>query len=296
MELPPDFDGDAPQTNKVLEDGTGTWAPAAQNMDFFDTAPDECPRESMYKALEIFLRLGKEERHKRLVDTLNFLQDFTQLSGSELAPHVVLRIAVAAEDKPAEDWYATHFLGEEEREKGFQRLREKVLVEEPMEEDAERENIAHDMSKSARAGEEGGTGFHASELEFTQEEDETLVGADLESRMIYGAEARLGGLRLGETQQLPRRPQTAQTHDEVRSRLSSGRECLEHRGASGKEASLLARVRESSTQEKIGLTSPRPITESIGRKGLKDMLPKLDCPEDGGLWPQPCRNGGRRVT
>jgi hypothetical protein len=111
MELPPDFDGDAPQTNQVLEDGTGTWALAAQDMGFLDTAPDECPRKSMYKALKIFLRLGKEERHKRQVDTLNFLQDFTQLSGSELAPHVVLRIAVAAEDKPAEDWYATHFLG-----------------------------------------------------------------------------------------------------------------------------------------------------------------------------------------
>jgi hypothetical protein len=151
MELPPDFDEDAPQTNQVLEDGTGTWAPATQDMDFLDTAPDECPRESMYKALEIFLRLGKEERHKRQVDTLNFLRDFTQLSGLELAPHVVLRIAVAAEDKPAEDWYATHFLGEEEREKGFPRLREKVLVEEPMEEDAERENTAHDMSESARA-------------------------------------------------------------------------------------------------------------------------------------------------
>jgi hypothetical protein len=58
-------------------------------MDFLDTAPDECPRESIYKALEIFLRLGREERHKRQVDTLNFLQNFTQLLGSELAPHVV---------------------------------------------------------------------------------------------------------------------------------------------------------------------------------------------------------------
>jgi hypothetical protein len=57
MELPPDFDGDAPQTNQILEDGTGTWAPAAQDTDFLDTAPDEYPRESMRKALDIFLAL-----------------------------------------------------------------------------------------------------------------------------------------------------------------------------------------------------------------------------------------------
>jgi hypothetical protein len=222
MELPSDFDGDAPQTNQVLEDGTGTWAPSAQDTDFFDTAPDECPRESMRKALDIFPRLSREERLKRQMDTLNFLQDFTQVAGSDIAPHVALRITVASEDKTAEDWYATHFLGGEKAEKGYPRLCDKVFVEEPMEEDVERESSPRNMSEGARAaGEEGGTGFHAGALEFTSEEDVTLVGADRESRRIHGAEARLGGLRLGETLQLPRRPLTAQTHEEVRSRLSS---------------------------------------------------------------------------
>jgi hypothetical protein len=251
MELPPDFDGDAPQTKQVLEDGMGTWAPSAQDTDFLDIAPDECPRKSMCKALDIFLRLSRGERLKRQMDTLNFLQVFTQIAGLDIAPHVALRITVASEDKTEEDWYATHFLGGEEAEKGYSRLRDKVLVEEPMKEDAERESSPHDMIEGARAAgeEEGGTGFHASALEFTPEEDVTLIGADQELRRIHGAEARLGGLRLGEALQLPRRPLTAQTHEEVRSRLSSGRESLERRGASGKEASLLARVREDSTQE-----------------------------------------------
>jgi hypothetical protein len=266
MELPPDFDGDAPQTNQVLEDGTRTWAPSAQDTDFLDTAPDECPRESMRKGLDIFLRLSRGERLKRQMDTLNFLQDFTQVAGLDIAPHVALRITVASEDKTAEDWYATHFLGREEAEKGYPRLCDKVFVEEPMEEDAERESSPRDMSEGARAaGEEGGTGFHASALEFTPEEDVTLVGADRESHRIHGAEARLGGLRLGETLQLPCRPLSAQTHEEVRSRLSSGRESLERRGASGKEASLLARVRENSTQEE----SDREADDFKTREGLE---------------------------
>jgi hypothetical protein len=269
MELPPDFDGDAPQTNQVLENGTGTWAPSAQDTDFLDTAPDECPRKSMRKALDIFLRLSRGKRLKRQKDTLNFFQDFTQGAGSDIAPHVVLRLTVASEDKTAEDWYATHFLGGEEAEKGYPRLRDKVLVKEPMEEDSERESSPHDMSEGARAAgeEEGGTGFHASALEFTPEEDVTLVGADRESRRIHGAEARLGGLRLGETLQLPRRPQTAQTHEEVRLRLSSGRESLERRGASGKEASLLARVREDNTQEE----SDREADDFETREGLETI-------------------------
>jgi hypothetical protein len=223
----------------------------------------------MRKALDIFLRLGRGERLKRQKDTLNFLQDFTQVAGSDIAPHVALRITVASEDKAAEDWYATHFLGGEEAEKGYPRLRDKVLVEEPMEEDAERESSPHDMSKGARAAgeEEGGTGFHASALEFTPEEDVTLVGADRESRRIHGAEARLGGLHLGETLQLPRRPQTTQTHEEVRSRLSNGRESLERRGPSGKEASLLARVREDSTQEE----SDREANDFETREGLETI-------------------------
>jgi hypothetical protein len=103
MELPPDFEGDAPQTNQVLEDGTVTWAPAAQDTDFLDTALDECPRESMHKALDIFMRLNRGERLKRQVDTLTFLQDFTQVAGSDIAPHVALKIAVASEDKTAVD-------------------------------------------------------------------------------------------------------------------------------------------------------------------------------------------------
>jgi hypothetical protein len=92
----------------------------------------------MRKALDIFLRLSRAERLKRQMDTLNFLQDFTQVAGLDIAPHVALTITVASEDKTAEDWYATHFLGGEEAEKGYPRLRNKVLVEEPMEEDAER--------------------------------------------------------------------------------------------------------------------------------------------------------------
>jgi hypothetical protein len=149
----------------------------------------------MRKALDIFLRLNRGERLKRQMDTLNFLQDFTQFAGSDIALHVALRITVVSEDKTAENWYATHFLGGEEAEKGYPRLRDKVLVEEPMKEDAERESSPHDMSEGARAAgeEEGGTGFHASALEFTPEEDVTLVGADRESRRIHGAEARLGG-------------------------------------------------------------------------------------------------------
>jgi hypothetical protein len=73
--------------------------------------------------------------------------------------------------------------------------------------------------------------------------------ADLGSRELSGAEGGLRGLRLGEGQELPRRPHTAKTHQEVRSRLSAGRESLGRTGASGKEASLLAQVRESSAQE-----------------------------------------------
>jgi hypothetical protein len=78
-------------------------APSAQDTDFLDTAPDECPRESMRKALGIFLRLSRGERLKRQMDTLNFLQDFTQVAGSDIAPHVALRITFALEDKTAED-------------------------------------------------------------------------------------------------------------------------------------------------------------------------------------------------
>jgi hypothetical protein len=269
MEFPPDFDEDAPQTNQVLEDGTGTWAPSAQDTDFLHSAPDKCPRESMRKALDIFLRLTRGEGLKRQMDTLNFLQEFTQVAGSDIAPHVALRITVVSEDKTAEDWYATDFLGGKETEKGYPRLRDKVLVEEPMEEDAERESSSHDMSEGARAAgeEEGVTRFHASTLEFTPEEDVTLVCADWESRRIHNAEARLGGLRLGETLQLPHRPQTAQTHEEVRSRLSSGGESLERRRASGKEASLLARVRDNSTQEE----SDREADDFETREGLETI-------------------------
>jgi hypothetical protein len=71
--LPPDFDGEPPQTNQDLGDGTGTWAPSAQDTDFLDRAPDGCPRESLRRALQVFLRLGKEERMKRPMDTLKFL-------------------------------------------------------------------------------------------------------------------------------------------------------------------------------------------------------------------------------
>jgi hypothetical protein len=156
--LPPDFDGDPPQTNQDLGEGTGTWAPAAQDTDFLDRAPDGSPRESMRRALQVFPRLGKEERMKRPMDTLKFLQEFADLSPGDLAPHVVMRIAVAAEDKPAEEWYATHFLSEEEIEKGFPRLRERVVVEEAMDEDAKREASNH-MSEGAAREEEGGTGF-----------------------------------------------------------------------------------------------------------------------------------------
>jgi hypothetical protein len=194
------------------------------------------------------LRLSRGERLKRQRDTLNFLQDFTQVAGPDIAPHVALRIAVASEDKTAEDWYATNFLGAEEAEKGYPRLRDKVLVKEPMEEDPERESSPHDMSKGARAAEEeeSVTGFHASALEFTREGHDTLVGADQESRRIHGAEARFGGLRLRETLQLSRRPQTAQTHEEVGSRLSSGRESLERRGASVTAACAATHVRLAS--------------------------------------------------
>jgi hypothetical protein len=161
--LPPDFDGYPPQTNQDLGDGTGTWAPAAQDTDFLDPEPDGCPRESMRRALQVFLRLGKEERMKRPMDTLKFLQEFADLSPGDLAPHVVMRIAVAVEDKPAEKWYATHFLSEEEIEKGFPRLRKRVFVKAALIEDAEREASDH-MSEDATGGEEGGTGFHAGAL------------------------------------------------------------------------------------------------------------------------------------
>jgi hypothetical protein len=78
-------------------------------------------------------------------------------------------------------------------------------------------------------------------------------------------DTRLGGLRLGETLQLPRRPPTAQTHEEVRSRLSRGRESLERRGASGKEASLLTRVRKDNTREE----SDREADDFETREGLE---------------------------
>jgi hypothetical protein len=261
--LPPDFDGDPPQTNQDLGVGTGTWAPAAQDTDFLDRAPDGCPCESMRRALQVFLRLGKEERMKRPMDTLKFLQEFADLSPGDLAPHVVMRIAVAEEDKPAEEWYATHFLSEEEIEKGFPRLRKRVFVEEAMDEDAEREASDH-MSEGA-AREEGGTGFHAGALGFMREDDETLAGANLESLRLSGAEGDLRGLRLGEGQDLPRRPQTARTHEEVRSRLSTERESLGRRGASGKEASLLAQVRENSAQE----DSDREADDFVTHEGVE---------------------------
>jgi hypothetical protein len=175
-----------------------------------------------------------------------------------------MRIAVAAEDKPAEEWYATHFLSKEEIEKGFPRLRERVFVEAALEEDAEREASDH-MSEDAAGGEEGGTGFHAGALGFTREDDETLASANLESLRLSGAEGDLRGLRLGEGQDLPRRPQTARTHEEVRSRLSTERESLGRRGASGKEASLLAQVRENNAQEE----SDREADDFVTHEGVE---------------------------
>jgi hypothetical protein len=239
--FPPDFDGAPPRTRGDLGDGIGTWAPNPQDTDFLDRAPDACPREPMLRALGIFLRLSRETRLQRTTNTFKFIREYTLIGEDQLAPHVVVRIAVAHEDKEAENWYATNILGNSEEQENFSQLRDRVYNEQPMEEGAERETSAQDMSEGAEREEEGGTGFHEGALEFTREEDETMVGADLESRRISGAEGGLCGLRLRESQGL-RCPQTAKTHEEVRSQLSS-------RGASGKEASLLAAVRESSAQE-----------------------------------------------
>jgi hypothetical protein len=145
---------------------------------------------------------------------------------------------------------ADNVLSEAEMKENFPGLRARVYNEQPMEEE-EREDFAQGMSEGAEGEEEGGTCFHPGALEFTQEDEETMAIADLGSRKLSGTEGGLRGLRLGEGQELPRRPHTAKTHQEVRSRLSAGRESLGRTGASGKETSLLAQVRESSAQEQL---------------------------------------------
>jgi hypothetical protein len=249
--VPPDFDGAPPRTRGDLGDGTGTWAPNPQDTDFLDRAPDDCLREPMLRALDIFLRLSREERVQRTTDTYRFIRDYTQIGEQELASHVVIRVTVAQEDKEAENWYADNVLSEAEMNEDFPCLRARVYNEQPMEEEEEeeREDFAQDMSEGAEGEEGGGTGFHPGALGFTQEDKETLAIADLGSRELSRTEEGLRGLRLGEGQELPQRPQTAKTHQEVRSRLSAGRESLGRTGASGKEASILAQVRKSSAQE-----------------------------------------------
>jgi hypothetical protein len=186
-----------------LEDGTRTWAPAPQDTDFLDRAPDECPREPMLRARNIFLRLSAADRAQRMGDTYKFVRDYTGIGEQDIAPHVVVCIAVAQEDKEAEDWSAKNVLGPAEMTIGFPQLRARVYIAQPMKE-GEREEYAPDISDEAAKG--GGTGFHAGALGFTQEDVDAMAAADLELRRIHGAEVRLGGLRLREAQALPRRP------------------------------------------------------------------------------------------
>jgi hypothetical protein len=71
-----------------------------------------------------------------------------------------------------------------------------------MEEEAERETSAQDMSEGAER-DEGGTGLHDDALRFTQEEDQEIAGGDVELLRISGADV---GLR---TWVAPRRGSTA---------------------------------------------------------------------------------------
>jgi hypothetical protein len=132
--LPPDFDGAPSRTRGDLGAGTGTWAPNPQDTDFLDRAQDGCPREPMLRVLDIFLRLNREERTQRTVDTYKFIRDYMQISEQELAPHMVIRVTVAQEDQEAENWYADNVLSEAEMKENFPRLRARVYNDQPMEE------------------------------------------------------------------------------------------------------------------------------------------------------------------
>jgi hypothetical protein len=214
-------------TSKMGADSQGRWAPDPQDADFLDYAPDECPRGAMREALTNFLELDADTRAAQQRETYDMIQQITGLSSEDLAPHVMARITVTRGQQEAEDWYAEAFLGKEQLAKDYPRLRTGVCVaeftdavggallgsEEPME-------GAHDGGEGGGDSDEG--------MEFTPEDDEEIAGAHDTS--LHVADARDTALGTneprasGQTMGPPRlRPRTARTHEEVISRVSSGK-------------------------------------------------------------------------